>query len=125
MTARTDHIANNLQTLYNGLEQLNLYQQILLETIKHLRALDEELARIKNADYDLGRHHGYLAAMETGIPGQRNATLKDARKAVNTHAPEWLRDGYTHCQHGSRKWCEGYLNSVADFLDTVDRILAE
>lgn len=44
----------------------------------------------------------------------------------NTHLLDWLTDGYTHCQHGSKGWCEAYLHNARDtILDQDDALAAK
>ena len=31
-----------------------------------------------------------------------------------------MKDGYTHCQHGSKDWCQSYLNSAHDYIEALE-----
>ncbi|TIN82725.1 MAG: hypothetical protein E5X94_00810 [Mesorhizobium sp.] len=42
----------------------------------------------------------------------------------NTHLLDWLADGWTHCQHGTREWCEGYLQNAAAVIADQDAELS-
>jgi len=42
----------------------------------------------------------------------------------NTHLLSWLDDGYTHCQHGSKEWCELYLSNAAEVIRAQDDRIA-
>lgn len=42
----------------------------------------------------------------------------------NTHLLDWLSDGYTHCQHGTKEWCEGYLHNARDVIKAQDDHIA-
>lgn len=39
-----------------------------------------------------------------------------------THLESWLSEAYTHCQYGSKEWCEGYLVNA---LETIREQAAE
>lgn len=38
----------------------------------------------------------------------------------DTHLMEWLKDGYTHCQYGSKDWCQSYLNSAHGYIESLE-----
>jgi hypothetical protein len=42
----------------------------------------------------------------------------------NTHLLDWLSDGHTHCQHGTKEWCEAYLHNARDVISAQDAALA-
>lgn len=42
----------------------------------------------------------------------------------NTHLMEWLKQGYGHCQRGSKDWCEGYLMSAHDYILALETEIA-
>ena len=42
----------------------------------------------------------------------------------NTHLLSWLDDGYTHCQHDSKEWCELYLSNAAEVIRAQDDRIA-
>ena len=44
--------------------------------------------------------------------------MSDTRKM--THLLDWLSDGWTHCQHGSREWCEEYLANARTYIDALE-----
>jgi hypothetical protein len=41
----------------------------------------------------------------------------------NTHLLDWLSDGHTHCQHGTKEWCEAYLHNARDVISAQDAAL--
>jgi hypothetical protein len=43
----------------------------------------------------------------------------------DTHLMEWLRDGYTHCQHGSKEWCQSYLDSARSYIEALENHIKE
>lgn len=43
----------------------------------------------------------------------------------NTHLMEWLKQGYGHCHHGSKDWCEGYFNSAHDYIIALEAAVAD
>lgn len=43
----------------------------------------------------------------------------------NTHLMEWLKQGYGHCQRGSKDWCEGYLNGAHDYILALEAAVAD
>lgn len=51
-----------------------------------------------------------------GIP-PAVAALKD------THLMEWLKNGHTHCQHGSKEWCQSYLDSARAYIAALEGLL--
>ncbi len=38
---------------------------------------------------------------------------------VSPHLLDWLEGAYTHCQHGTKEWCEGYFK---DAIDEIKRL---
>lgn len=43
----------------------------------------------------------------------------------STHLLDWLSDGYTHCQRGTKEWCESYLHNAGAEIAALDAKLAE
>lgn len=39
----------------------------------------------------------------------------------DTHLLEWLGHGYDHCQHGSKEWCQSYLNSARNYIIALEK----
>jgi hypothetical protein len=42
----------------------------------------------------------------------------------NTHLLDWLQDGHTHCQHGTKEWCEAYLHNARSVIMAQDAEIA-
>lgn len=42
----------------------------------------------------------------------------------NTHLLDWLQDGHTHCQHGTKEWCEAYLHNARAVITAQDAEIA-
>jgi len=50
--------------------------------------------------------------------------MRDDLIERNTHLIDWLSDGWTHCQHGTKEWCEAYIHNARDVIKSQDAALA-
>lgn len=73
-----------------------------------------DLAPSQRAAYD-ARTDGTIAAVRPLYASPPSAQVAP-EVGEATHLRDWLRDGWTHCQHGTREWCEAYLKNAADVI---------